>query len=68
MNLIDHELGLELELIEAVEQRERARLQGRTNDVARLEAQITALQGELADTAERIATDAGSHAAPHIAA
>jgi hypothetical protein len=53
---MDHELGLELELIEAVEQRERARLQERVQDVARLDVQIERLQAELADTAERIAT------------
>ena len=55
MSLVDHELGLELELIEAVEQRERARLQHRDQDVARLDAQIERLQLELADTAEKIA-------------
>ena len=54
VNLMDHELGLELELIELVEQRERAIVQERTQDVARYAAQIARLQGELADTAERI--------------
>ena len=56
MNLMDHELGLELELIELVEQRERAARQCRTQDVARLDAQIERVQVELADTAERIVT------------
>ena len=53
---MDHELGLELELIEVVEQRERARRQERTQDVARFDVQIERLQAELADTAELIAT------------
>lgn len=53
---MDHELGLELELIELVEQRERAIVQDRAQDVARYDAQIARLQGELADTAERIAS------------
>lgn len=53
---MDHELGLELELIELVEQRERAIVQERAQDVARYDAQIARLQGELADTAERIAS------------
>lgn len=57
---MDHELGLELELIELVEQRERALRQQRVQDVARLDAQIARLQGELADTAERIATTASA--------
>lgn len=53
---MDHELGLELELIELVEQRERAIVQERAQDVARYDTQIARLQGELADTAERIAS------------
>jgi hypothetical protein len=53
--LCDHEVGLELQLIEAVEQHERAVRQGRAADAATLEREIAALQGELADTAERMA-------------
>lgn len=60
VNLMDHELGLELELIELVEQRERATRQGRVQDIARLDAEIARLQAELADTAERIATTASA--------
>ena len=52
---MDHELGVELELIEAVEQRERAARQQRVQDVARLDAQISRLQAELAETADAIA-------------
>jgi hypothetical protein len=45
-------MGLELELEEVIEQRERARVQGRDEDAAHLEGEISALQSELASTAE----------------
>jgi hypothetical protein len=54
--LADHAVGIELELSELVEQRERARVQHRPADVERLERQIGRLQIELADTAEALAT------------
>jgi hypothetical protein len=44
----DHALGLELQIEELVEQRERARLQGSAADADRLSAEITALHGALA--------------------
>ena len=50
----DHAMGLELQLEELSEQRERARVQARFDDVDRLEAEISALQSELASTAELI--------------
>jgi hypothetical protein len=53
--LCDHEVGLELQLIEAVEQHERAVRQGRSADAAVLEAEIAELQAELVATAERLA-------------
>ena len=53
--LCDHEVGLELQLIEAVEQHERAVRQGRRRDAAELEREIAGLQAELAETAERMA-------------
>lgn len=53
--LCDHEVGLELQLIEAVEQHERAERQGRHADARALEVEITELQAELAATAERLA-------------
>ena len=53
--LCDHEVGLELQLIEAVEQHERAVRQGRRDDAVMLEREIAGLQAELADTAERMA-------------
>lgn len=49
----NHALGLELQIEELVEQRERARVQRQPDDEARLTEQITALQAELADAAER---------------
>lgn len=52
----DHAMGLELQLEELTEQRERAKVQGRSEDEQRLDAEIAALQAELAATAERIAT------------
>lgn len=53
--LCDHEVGLELQLIEAVEQHERAERQGRDADARALETEIADLQAELAATAERLA-------------
>lgn len=50
--LEDHVLGLELQLVEVVEQKQRAEVQGRTADVGGLERQVEALQTELATSAE----------------
>ncbi|MDQ4133734.1 MAG: hypothetical protein M3179_11140 [Actinomycetota bacterium] len=52
--LEDHVVGLELQLVELVEQEQRAEIQGRAADAARLENEIQALQFELAETAERL--------------
>jgi hypothetical protein len=52
--LEDHLLGVELQLVELVERRERAAVQGRRADVARLQAEIDALQLELAQNAEHL--------------
>jgi hypothetical protein len=43
----DHAQGLELQIAELVEQRNRARVQGRTVDVAGLDTAIDRLQEEL---------------------
>jgi hypothetical protein len=43
----DHALGLELQIAELVEQRNRARVQGRTADAANFDAAIARLQEEL---------------------
>jgi hypothetical protein len=48
-------VGLELQLIEAVEQHERAVRQGRDADARALDREIADLQAELAATAERLA-------------
>lgn len=53
--LADHEMGLELQIVELVEQRERARVQHRDGDAATIQRDIDTLQLELASTAERIA-------------
>ena len=50
-SLEDHALGLELQLIELVEQQERARVQHRDEAVAAIQREIDALQKELADLA-----------------
>lgn len=53
--LEDHLVGLELQLVELVEQRERALVQHRPGDALRIQADIDALQEEMARTAEIIA-------------
>ena len=53
--LADHEMGLELQIVELVEQRTRAEVQHRPADAARIQGEIDVLQGELARTAEHIA-------------
>jgi hypothetical protein len=49
----DHAMGLELQLEELIEQRERARIQGRRDDAHDLGHEIAALQAELAYTADQ---------------
>jgi hypothetical protein len=53
----DHAMGVELQLEELNEQRERAAVQGQEGDVRRLNEEIVDLQGELAQTAEIAATE-----------
>ena len=48
----NHALGLELQIEELVEQRERARVQARHDDEAGLTQQINDLQAELAEAVE----------------
>ncbi|HVL92268.1 MAG TPA: hypothetical protein VM264_02895 [Acidimicrobiales bacterium] len=50
----DHLVGLELELVELVEQRERALVQRRSADAGRLEREIRKVQEEMAATAEQL--------------
>lgn len=62
----DHAVGVELQLTELVEARERALVQGRLERAAELTPEIEALQSELAATAERLVAD--QFEAPDIAA
>ena len=66
--LEDHLVGIELQVVELVEQRERAEVQGRTEDAARIQREIDALYAEMARTTEQITTEhhepAHIHAAP----
>jgi hypothetical protein len=53
----DHAVGVELQLTELVEKRERALVQGRTDRAEELTVEIEVLQTELAATAERIGNE-----------
>jgi hypothetical protein len=52
--LEDHVVGLELQLVELVEQRERAAVQERHDDVARIQREIDVLQEEMVRTTDQI--------------
>lgn len=56
--LEDHLVGLELQIVELVERRERARAQGRLDAVDAIGAELDALYRELADTADRLTASA----------
>ena len=56
--LEDHAVGVELQIVDLVERRERASAQGRDSDAAQLQAQIDVLHSELARTADVIAGQA----------
>ncbi len=62
--LEDHLVGLELQLVELVENKQRAEVQGRARDAQDLEQEIAQLQLELAATAEQIAADEAPALAP----
>ena len=53
-HLEDHVVGLELQLVELVEQRERAAVQHRPHDAARIQQEIDSVQEEMARTAEAL--------------
>ena len=58
--LEDHAVGLELQIVELVEQQQRAVVQDRHEDAARIQVEIDALREEMTRTAEKIARgDAG---------
>jgi len=56
--LENHALGIELQIVELVEQQERAVVQERHEDAARIQREIDALQQEMSLTAEVIAGEA----------
>ena len=67
--LEDHAVGLELQLVELVEQQQRAVVQQRTDDAATLEADIARVRQELATTAEVLSTEEMTPAPePHVLA
>ena len=55
--LEDHVVGLELQIVELVEQKERAVVQHDDAEAARIQGEIDALQAEMVQTAEAIAED-----------
>jgi len=57
--LEDHALGIELQLAELFDQAERARVQGNDADAEAIQLQMQKLQEELAETAEKVATEDG---------
>ena len=61
--LEDHLVGIELQVVELVEQRERAEVQGRADDVTRIQREIDGLYAEMAKTTEQITAD---HHEAHI--
>lgn len=54
VRLADHAIGVELQIIELVEQRERASRQHRDADALRIQREINELQEDLAVTAARM--------------
>ncbi len=50
----DHAVGLELQIVELVEQQARAVVQGHPEEAAALEGEVEALQVELATTADHV--------------
>lgn len=48
----DHAMGLELQIVELVEQQTRAKVQHRDDDAERLELELNQLRAELAATAD----------------
>ena len=55
--LEDHVVGLELQLVELVEQRERALVQGSGAEASAISDEITEIQTELTEAAEAVAGD-----------
>ena len=53
--LENHLVGVELQIVELVERRERARLQGRHDDAVAIQSELDVLYAELASVAEQLA-------------
>jgi hypothetical protein len=62
----DHATGLELQIEELVDRRERARREGWPSQVRVLDRQINSLQRELAETAEQVADTHYHRATIHL--
>lgn len=62
----DHAMGLELQLEELQEQRRRAQVQGRVQDVQELLPQIEQLQAELAVTADLLEPESDDTEPPEL--
>jgi hypothetical protein len=56
IQLEDHLVGVELQIVELVERRERAAAQHRDDEVARIQAELDPLYAEMANAADRLAT------------
>ena len=56
--LEDHLVGVELQIVELVERRERATLQGRNDDAAAIQGELDALYADMARTAEELSEPA----------
>jgi hypothetical protein len=54
--LEDHAVGLELQIVELEERRQRAVVQGRTEDASRFDKELDTLRSELVNTAELAAS------------
>jgi hypothetical protein len=52
--MADHMVGIELQIIDLVERRERAEVQGDAAEASRYQSEIDDLQRELAVTAEHL--------------
>ena len=66
--LEDHLVGLELQLVELVENKQRAEIQGRHEDAEALDREIGALQAELASTAETVSQNEEPGDRPRVTA
>jgi hypothetical protein len=64
--LEDHLVGVEQQIVELVERRERARVQHRDTEVTQMDLELERLYDEMATTAAQIIDE--HHDSPHISA